>query len=58
LFGGLAQAGELLRKPIVEAMNENLMQCWKDNIKVLFSELKAADAAVLGASALGWTAKA
>jgi glucokinase len=57
LFGGLAQAGELLRRPIVAAMEENLMQCWKGHVKVLFSELKAADAAVLGASALGWTAK-
>jgi glucokinase len=57
LFGGLAQAGELLRRPIVAAMEENLMQCWKGRVKVLFSELKASDAAVLGASALGWTAK-
>jgi glucokinase len=57
LFGGLAQAGELLRRPLVEAMEANLMQCWKGHIKVLFSELKAADAAVLGASALGWTAR-
>lgn len=57
LFGGLAQAGELLRRPIVETMEASVMPCWKGQVKVLFSELKAADAAVLGASALGWTAK-
>ena len=57
LFGGLAHAGELLRVPIVEAMEANLLTCWKGKVKVLFSELKAADAAVLGASALAWSAK-
>ena len=57
LFGGLAHAGELLRAPIVEAMEANLLTCWKGKVKVLFSELKAADAAVLGASALAWSAK-
>lgn len=57
LFGGLARAGELLRQPVIEALEQNVMQCWKGKIKVLFSELDAADAAVLGASALGWTAK-
>ena len=57
LFGGLAHAGELLRTPIVEAMEANLLTCWKGKVKVLFSELKAADAAVLGASALAWSAK-
>ncbi len=57
LFGGLARAGELLRHPVIESLEQNVMQCWKGKIKVLFSELDAADAAVLGASALGWTAK-
>lgn len=57
LFGGLANAGELLRKPIVEAMEANLLTCWKNKIKVIFSDLKAADAAVLGASALVWASK-
>lgn len=57
LFGGLARAGELLRQPVIEALEQNVMQCWKGKIKVLFSELDAADAAVLGASALGWSAR-
>lgn len=54
LFGGLANAGDLLLKPIRERMNENVVFLWKDKVKVLKSSLPGADAAVLGASALGW----
>lgn len=57
IFGGLAKAGELLLKPIREAMDKNMLQIFKGKPKVLLSELKEADAAVLGASALGWEAK-
>lgn len=57
LFGGLANAGDLLMKPIVKSMEENLIQIWKDKIKVIPSGLASGDAAVLGASALGWKAK-
>jgi glucokinase len=54
LFGGLTKAGELLKRPVVEALNENLLVLWKDKIKVVFSELNESDAAILGASALAW----
>lgn len=57
LFGGLAKSGELLLKPLKAAMDRNMMTCFKGKAKVLLSELKEADAAVLGASALGWEAK-
>lgn len=57
LFGGLAKSGELLLKPLRESLEKNLMPLWKGKVKVLVSELKEADAAVLGASALGWEAK-
>lgn len=57
LFGGLAKAGDLLLKPIKVAMEKNMLSIWKGKVKVLLSELKEADAAVLGASALGWEAK-
>ena len=57
LFGGLAKSGDLLLKPLRESLDRNLMKTWKGKIKVLLSELKEADAAVLGASALGWEAK-
>jgi glucokinase len=54
LFGGLAKAGDLIMKPIIENMEKNLLPIWKGKVKVLFSELKEADAAILGASALAW----
>lgn len=57
LFGGLAKAGDLLLKPVKESMEKNMLSIWKGKVKILQSELKEADAAVLGASALGWEAK-
>lgn len=57
LFGGLAKSGDLLLKPLVNSMERNMLSIWKGKVKVLPSELKEADAAVLGASALGWEAK-
>lgn len=57
LFGGLAKSGDLLLRPLREAMERNMLSIWKGKVKVLLSELKEADAAVLGASALGWEAK-
>lgn len=56
LFGGLAKAGELLFKPMREAFEKNVLSFHRGKIKLLVSELKEADAAVLGASALGWDA--
>ena len=58
LFGGLAKSGELLLRPLRESMDRNMMSVFKGKPKVLLSELKEADAAILGASALGWEAKA
>ena len=57
LFGGLAKSGDLLMKPLRNAMDRNMMGIFRGKAKVLLSELKEADAAVLGASALGWEAK-
>lgn len=57
LFGGLAKSGELLLKPLRDAMDRNMLSLYKGKVKVLLSELKEADAAVLGASALGWETK-
>ncbi len=57
LFGGLSRAGDMIMDPIVDAMERNILNIWKGKIKVIFSELKESDAAVLGASALGWEAK-
>lgn len=57
LFGGLAKSGELLLRPIRESMEKNMFHAFKGKVQILLSELKDADAAVLGASALGWEAK-
>ena len=54
LFGGLARAKEFLYEPMLRAMNENVLKIWKDKVKIVFSQLKESDAAILGASALAW----
>lgn len=57
LFGGLAKSGDYIMKPIQKAIDENVMPLYKGKTKLLVSELKDSDAAVLGASALGWEQK-
>lgn len=54
LFGGLARAKEYLYQPILDAMNASVLPLWKDKVKIVFSQLKESDAAILGASALAW----
>ncbi|KAA6331142.1 Glucokinase [termite gut metagenome] len=57
LFGGLAKSGDYIMKPIHEAMENNLLPIFKGKTKLLISELKDSDAAILGASALAWELK-
>ena len=57
LFGGLTKAGDLLLKPTKASMEKNLLPIFQNKVKLLFSELKEADAAILGASALVWELK-
>lgn len=57
LFGGLAKSGKYIFDPVQKALDENILSMYKGKTKLLMSELKDADAAVLGASALGWEAK-
>ena len=57
LFGGLAKSGDLLMRPLKEAFENSLMPVFRGKTKIILSELKESDAAVLGASALGWEAK-
>jgi len=54
LFGGLARAKEFLFEPIQKAMDDNVLSLWKGKVKLVFSQLKESDAAILGASALAW----
>ena len=54
LFGGVIKAGDLLMQPTKEHMEKNLLPIFRNKVKLVFSELKEADAAILGASALVW----
>ena len=54
LFGGLTKAGNLLLNPTRKHMEMNLLPIFQNKVKLVFSELKEADAAILGASALVW----
>lgn len=53
-FGGLTKAGEYLMKPLREAYEENVLSIFRGKTKLLISALNGSEAAVLGASALGW----
>lgn len=57
LFGGLTKAGSLIFDPVKKHMEDNLLPIYQNKVKLLMSELKESDAAVLGASALGWEVK-
>jgi glucokinase len=52
LFGGLANAGDLIFKPTIASFEKNLLEVYKGKIKILPSGLKESDAAVLGAASL------
>lgn len=54
LFGGLAKSGDYIMDSIKKSIDKNILSIFKGKTKLLVSELKDADAAVLGASALGW----
>lgn len=54
LFGGPTAAGDYIFKPTKASMEEYLLPIFKNKIKILPSELKQGDAAIVGASALVW----
>lgn len=54
LFGGVIKAGDLILNPTREHMEKNLLPIFQNKVKLVFSELQEADAAILGASALVW----
>ena len=49
LFGGLADSGDLLLKPLEHYMDKYLLDLYKGKIKILKSELQNGKAAILGA---------
>ena len=54
LFGGVIKAGDFILKPTKLHMEQNLLPIFRDKVKLVFSELDEAGAAILGASALVW----
>lgn len=53
-FGGLTKAGDYIMNPIRKAYEENVLNIYQGKAKLLVSALNGSEAAVLGASALGW----
>ena len=53
-FGGLCKAGHYIMDPIKKAYNDNILNIFKGKAQILVSSLKGSEAAVLGASAIGW----
>ena len=54
LFGGLAQAGEMLFTPVRKYVDQNVQPIFKGTVKILPSGVSESNAAVLGAAALAW----
>ncbi len=54
LFGGLALSGNLILEPTKKYFEENLLNIFKNKVKLLPSKLTNGNTAVLGASALIW----
>jgi glucokinase len=54
LFGGLALAGDYIFEPTKRYMEENMLNIFKNKVKLLPSMITESNAAILGASALVW----
>jgi glucokinase len=54
LFGGLAQAGDILFNPVREYVNRDIQPIFRGTVDILPSGIPENNAAVLGAAALAW----
>ncbi len=54
LFGGLANAGELLTNPTIISFEKNLLNIYQNKVKIITSSLPENDAPLLGAASLAW----
>jgi glucokinase len=55
LFGGLANAGDLIFEPTRRWMEAHLLNVFKGHVKIIPSGMPEGNTAVLGAAALSWT---
>ena len=54
VFGGLAKAGELIMEPTRNHLNDSLYSAYRNNVKLIPSQLPDENAPILGASSLIW----
>ena len=54
LAGGLAEAGDMLLKPVLKSATQEVMPIYKSTINIQLSALAANEAALLGAASLVW----
>lgn len=54
LFGGLAQAGDLIFEPTIKSFEAYLLPIYRNKIPILPSGLKESEAAILGSASLIW----
>ena len=54
IFGGLAEAEDLILLPTRESFDKNIMHLWKDKVRIERSGLPSNDAAILGAASVIW----
>jgi glucokinase len=54
LFGGLAQAGDILFTPVREYVDKYIQPIFRGTVEILPSGIPESNAAVLGAAALAW----
>lgn len=54
MFGGMANAGDLIFEPTRKYLEANLLPIYRDKIQIVVSGLKGNEAAILGAAALAW----
>ena len=54
LFGGLANAKELLFAPTIKSFEKNLLKIYKGKTKILPSTIEEGNAAIIGAASLVW----
>lgn len=54
MFGGLAESGDFIFKPVKEHLEKNILKIFSSTVKIIPSGLSQGEAAILGSSALMW----
>lgn len=54
LYGGLANAGDILVEPAKESMENHVMPVFKNKVEIMLSGLLSDEVAIIGTAALAW----